>query len=297
MKTDIWHVGFIRRPVADIVQAAPPEAEDIVWLPPQGAYRFIADPFGLKTAEGFTVFVEAYDYRTKCGEIHYYSYDQDDDLTGQGVALATGSHLSYPYLIRDGGKVYMLPEAYKSGALTLYEATHFPDQWTPVATLLDEPAIDATVTFYQDRWWMFYAVAGPDGLAMRQLHIAYADQLRGPWHKHAANPVHEGYETSRPGGNPILKDGVLYLPVQDCVASYGAAINILRIDTLTPEAFKATPVSRLEPEGLLEGFEDGLHTLSGDADITLIDVKQIKNSAMGHLIKLQYKWRKLTGAA
>jgi hypothetical protein len=148
---------------------------------------------------------------------------------------------------------------------------------------------------FQGRWWMFYAVAGPDGLAMRQMHIAYADSLMGPWHKHAANPVREGYESARPGGKPFLKDGALYLPMQDCVASYGAALNILRVDALTVDAFAATVVGRLTPEGLLEGYEDGLHTLSGDGDVTMVDVKMISRSPMAQLIKWQYKWRKLTG--
>ncbi|MEI9904226.1 MAG: hypothetical protein WDN06_09755 [Asticcacaulis sp.] len=44
-------------------------------------------------------------------------------------------HLSYPSLIRDGGEIYMLPEAHRSGKLTLYRAERFPDRWAPAADI------------------------------------------------------------------------------------------------------------------------------------------------------------------
>ena len=178
-------------------------------------------------------------------------------------------------------------------AVTLYRCTRFPDTWTPAVQLLDMPAIDATVTRYDGRWWMFYALPGPDGRAMRELHIAWADRLQGPWQPHAGNPVRTGFETSRPGGTPFLRDGKLHVPMQDCTTTYGAAINLLRIDILTPDTFAAEPLNRLSPDGWLSGYGDGLHTLSGAGDVTFIDVKQIRRSWQEPLIKLEYKLRRL----
>ncbi|MDC7684611.1 hypothetical protein PQU92_15100 [Asticcacaulis sp. BYS171W] len=291
---DLWHVGFIDRSIEDVSTDAP-KADEIVWLPLMGSFRFIADPFGLRRDDVLTIFAEAYDYRVKRGEIHYYQYDAERNLIGRGEALVTPFHLSYPYLIEDGGELYMLPEAHKSGVLTLYRCTRFPDRWAPVKTLLDIPAIDATVVKHDGQWWMFYALPGAEGKAMRELYIAHADDLMGPWTSHAANPVRTGFETSRPGGDPFVKDGALHLPMQDCVGTYGAAINLLRVDTLTPETFSATEVGRLTAEGLLEGYREGFHTLSGRDSVTFIDVKQIHKSAAEPFIKLQFKLRKALG--
>lgn len=296
---ELWHVGLVRKPIAAFLtpDVLAQGKGDITWLPMPGSYRFLADPFPVATSDGLTLFVEAYDYRTRRGEIHYYTYDHETRLRTHGLALATPFHLSYPQIIRDNDSVYMLPEAHKSGALTLYRAERFPDIWTPVAQLLNQPAIDATVVQHQGRWWMFYALPGAAGRAMRQLHIAYADALTGPWYGHAGNPVREGFESSRPGGNAFLHNGALYLPMQDCVGGYGRGIHILHINQLTPEAFSAERVITLSGMGLLPEYDDGLHTLSGDGDVTAIDVKRMYNSPMNAWIKFEHRIRRLFRSA
>lgn len=287
---DIWRVGIVPEPIE---KALDPEGLDkkgrVIWLPDQGPFRYIADPFGLAHDGLFTVLVEFYDHRVGRGEIHYYSYDAAWRLKERGVALRQDFHLSYPQLIRQGEDIFMLPEAYQSGRLTLYQAVDFPRTWRPVAVLMEEPAVDATVVRHQDRWWMFHALHGQDGRDLRELHVAFADDLAGPWRGHAANPVRTGRESSRPGGSPIVHNGLLYLPAQDCVAGYGSALHLLRIDDLSPDAFSASIVRRLSPEGWLHGYRDGLHTLSDGGAVTLIDVKRNERPRMRHVIKMR-KW-------
>ena len=289
---DDWRAGFARRPLAAVMEAGLPHPDDIVWLPPlPRSFQYLADPFGIERDGVLTVFAEFYDYRTRCGDIRYYQYE-GDRLTGQGVALAEPFHLSYPSLIEDDGRLFMLPEGHKSGALTLYECERFPDRWRPCARLLDLPAIDATVTRHDGRWWMFYALPGPNDRSMRELHIAWADSLTGPWRQHENNPVRSNLAESRPGGTPFVHKGLLHLPVQDCDGGYGRAIHLLRINDLTPTTFAATPVRRLAPGGLAEGFMDGLHTLSG-GPLTFLDVKGLRSSRHEALITRIYKLRRL----
>lgn len=292
---DIWRCGFIRRSLQDVVAAARIDARDVTWLPACEPFKFIADPFGIEREGVVTVFAEAFDYRVRRGEIHFYQYDAADRLIRQGIALAEPFHLSYPSLIEDGGELYMLPEGYKSGGLTLYRCVRFPDQWEPVQRLGNVAAIDATVVKHGERWWMFYAVQGPDDQAMRELHVAWAPDLKGPWAAHAENPVRSGFKTSRPGGTAFHHEGALHLPVQDCTTTYGKAISLLRIAELTPETFKADEVWRLEPGLLLKDFGDGLHTLSGHGEVTCIDVKGIRRSSAEGWVRTQYKLRRLLG--
>ena len=291
---DLWRSGFVRRSLAS-VHAGGVVARDVTWLPDQGGFAYVADPFGIERDGLLTVFAEHFDYRSRRGEIRYFQYDATNALVAEGVALAEPHHLSYPSLIEDGGELYMLPEGYKSGGLTLYRCVRFPDQWEPAHRILDVPAIDATVVRHGAKWWMFYALPGPADRAMRELHVAFADSLMGPWTPHAANPVRTGFEASRPGGTAFVHDGALHLPVQDCSTTYGAAINLLRIDLLTSETFEARPVKRFEPTGLLADHEDGLHTLSGLGDVTFVDVKRILSSSSEGWIKAQFKLRRLLG--
>ena len=292
---DIWRSGFVRRSLASVTASAGMDTSEMTWLPDCGPFQYVADPFGIERDGVLTVFVEAFDYRVRRGEIHFYQYDADDALIGQGVALTEPVHLSYPSLIEDGGELYMLPEGYKAGGLTLYRCVRFPDVWEPVQQIMDVPAIDATVVKHGDRWWAFYALPGSDDRAMRELHVAWADSLKGPWTPHAANPVRSGFDASRPGGTAFVHDGALHLPVQDCSTTYGAAINLLRVDVLTADAFEATQVQRFEPNGLLADQEDGFHTLSGMGDVTFIDVKSIRRSSSEGWIKAQFKVRRLLG--
>ena len=291
---DLWRSGFVRRSLA-CVQAEGVAARDVTWLPDQGEFAYVADPFGIERDGLLTVFVEHFDYRSRRGEIRYFQYDAADALVGEGLALAEPWHLSYPSLIRDGDDLYMLPEGYRSGGLTLYRCVRFPDRWEPVQRLLDAPAIDASVVRHGGRWWMFYALPGPDDRAMRELHVASAEALTGPWTPHPGNPVRSGFHASRPGGTAFELDGALHLPVQDCAETYGAAINILRIDTLTPDAFEAAVVRRFDACQLLDGYSDGFHTLSGDGGATFLDVKGIQQSRAEGWVRTQYKVRRLLG--
>ena len=297
--TELWQVGIVHRPLATVI-ADGLDGAHITWLPEPGPFRFNADPFGLWHDGQFTAMVEAYDYRNKRGEIHYYTYDADWRLVTTGVALRPAFHLSYPQLISHGGEIYMLPEAHQSGRLTLYRADAFPHTWTKAADLMDVPAIDATPFQHEGRWWLAYSLPGTDNRAMRELHLAWAPDLLGPWTPHTGNPVRTGLDSSRPGGQAVNVDGVPHLPMQDCTRGYGVGLNLLRLDDLTPQDFAARLVKTFTPQGLHPRFGDGLHTLSGDGDITLIDVKRLDDSPgrwkvdlrrrLGRLLHWDVKW-------
>ena len=111
------------------------------------------------------------------------------------------------------GDTWMLPEAYKSGTLTLYRARSFPDDWEAVCSIpLDSPAIDATPLWHGGRWWLFYSPSH-DALARRSnLHVAWSDRLTGPWHLHPLNPVRADLASARPGGRPMVWGGAIILP-------------------------------------------------------------------------------------
>ncbi|WP_192244225.1 hypothetical protein [Mesorhizobium silamurunense] len=61
----------------------------------------------------------------------------------------------------------------------------------------------------------------------------------------------------------------------------------MRIERLTPDEFSAGIVKRLSPEGWLDGFDKGLHTLSDGGGVTLIDVKRIEPACCQSSTKLR----------
>jgi hypothetical protein len=292
--TEIWQVGIWRAPVSTIARGGVSALPAPIWLPAPGDFRFLADPFGIWRDGTLWVFVEAFDYRTKHGEIRYFAFDSQLRPAAAGLALRTAHHLSYPQVFEHAGAMYMLPEAHRSGRLTLYRARQFPDQWEPAAVILDAPAIDATIVRVEELWWMFFTLPGPDRRAMRELHAAYASAPTGPWRLHPRNPVRRDLASARPGGSPFMHDGRLVMPTQNCTTAYGEAVTLLRVDALTPETFVSDVIGRIGPT---EAGVDarGLHTLSGCGPITLFDVKHIDRSPRRGLINLTRRLRRWTG--
>jgi hypothetical protein len=282
-KSNLWHAGLLPAGIDTLLEAPAVAAlrDRVVWFPDPGPWRYVADPFGLHRDGALHVFVEAYDYRTKHAVIEHHEFGDDLVWRGASTCLAGPVHMSYPYVFEHDGEVFMVPETSKAHEVALYRATRFPDAWQRECALLDGIAgVDATPFRHEGTWWMFHAIAGPDARDRRELHVACADRLTGPWRAHPRSPVVRDIAGSRPGGTPFLdRDGVVVLPVQDCARTYGGAIRFLRFATLTPEDAVAEPIGdRITGDLISDVHVAGFHTLAGCGEVTLFDAKRIKRS-------------------
>lgn len=284
-RCDHWRIGIVRAPIDAIARAGSLEPFAIDWLEEPADFRFNADPFAIRHDGALHLFAEAYDYRERHGRIVHIAIDEAGRASPPQLALAELWHLSYPQLIEDRGELFMLPEAAKGGRLTLYRATMFPLGWKPTAEIaLDVLPIDATPFRHDGRWWLAYASGANRASALGSLHLAFADRLAGPWIPHPANPVRIDLGAARPGGTPFLIDGQLVIPVQDNRDTYGGAIHLLMVETLTTERFEAKVGARIAAPASAGRYREGLHTLSACGELTLIDVKRIDRSGRGWLI-------------
>ncbi len=279
LRKDIWRVGIVRKPMQDLLKAGSLQGEVVHWLPELPALHFDADPFAVWRDGALHLFVETYDYWRRRGSIDVLTLDENFRVRERRPALNEPWHLSYPFLIEDGGQIYMLPEAFRSGTLTLYRAVEFPTRWEPAARIvLDTIAIDATPVFHNGLWWLFYTSAESKRAKVAALHVAFAERLTGPWRVHAHNPVRFDPTSARPGGTPLVIDGNIVLPVQDCAETYGGGLRKLTITKLTPDVFEADASARFMPPAA-GAYAHGLHTLSAAGDLTLIDAKKFEVSA------------------
>ncbi|HEY3696472.1 glucosamine inositolphosphorylceramide transferase family protein [Phenylobacterium sp.] len=294
-RSDIWRIGLVDAKVQAIAAAGTLEGLPVRWLPAGPPFTFLADPFGLWRDGALHVFAEAYDYRTRHGTIDLLHVGAGGEWFGRTTVLREPWHLSYPCVFEADGAVFMAPEAHRSGGFTLYRAAEFPHRWEPFARPeLDTPAIDPTPFRHDGLWWLAYSPAGPQAHKQGRLHLAFAESLSGPWRAHPGNPVRIDRASSRPGGAPFLHQGVLTLPVQDCVRTYGAAIRLLRIRELTPDGFAADAAAPIAAPTAAAPYRDGLHTLSACGDLTLVDVKRTDRSLGGLAIdagRVLGRWR------
>ena len=266
---DIWRPLIVDAPMSTILRSGSIDGLPHRWLPQESYMCFLADPFGIERGGQQFVFVERYDYRIRRGTIDCLHYEGGQLLQRRQV-LAEPWHLSYPFVFEADGAIWMLPEAHRSGGLMLYRATEFPWRWDRAATIaLDEAPVDATPVFYDGFWWLLYAVAGRKDA----LYAAWAERLEGPWTAHPGNPVRLGRDSTRPGGTPLILDGTLILPVQDCTRTYGGAVRPLAIHRLDPDGFEAEPGNPIRAPAMFAPYDEGLHTISAMGERTLVDVK------------------------
>ncbi|MCQ8278606.1 formyl transferase [Acetobacteraceae bacterium KSS8] len=283
---DLWRCAIVRQDQASILRDGIDPGRTI-WLPDEPHGRFLADPFGLWRDGALHVFAEAFDYRERIGRIERLRYDSAFRLQERRIVLQKPWHLSYPMVFEAEGEVWMLPEAFASGTLTLYRARQFPDDWEPVCDIaLDGAAIDATPWFRDGMWWLFYTPSRLKSARRSHLHLAFAPALTGPWRTHPGNPVLVDQGGARPGGSVFLRDGHPVLPVQDCRLTYGRAIRALEITRLDPHGFAARHAEQLEAADWMVPRTDGLHTLSAAGPVSLIDAKWMDASLRGKLSRL-----------
>ncbi len=117
-------------------------------------------------------------------------------------------HLSYPFLIEDGGDLWMIPESTGHRDVALCKCVRFPDKWERHATLLSGPELaDVTITQHNGLNYMFGASRDRTGGYSDTLSIFYSGSLFGPWLPHENNPVLMDRASTRPAGNFVRIDG------------------------------------------------------------------------------------------
>lgn len=270
---DKWAIAISERPIAAFLDGPDPTPR---WLAEAPGRDFHADPFGIETPDGPVLLAEAFDDGRGFGRIDVLRPGGADGSGSDPVAardvMPPACHLSYPYLVEDGGQVFCVPETHQERRIALWRGDPFPARWVREAVLVDDFAgVDATVFFHDGRWWMLCGCE--DDERDGKLYGFFAEDLRGPWVPHPLNPLACDPRSTRPGGTPFVHRGVLHRPAQDCSATYGGAIVINRVETLSPIAFAEAPVARIEPDAA-GPYPAGIHTLAAVGGRTVMDGKR-----------------------
>ncbi|MDF0601690.1 hypothetical protein P1J78_13175 [Psychromarinibacter sp. C21-152] len=239
------------------------------------AGRYWADPFLFEDGGTTWLFYEEYVYATGLGHIAVGRLD-GDGFTPLGPALDTGTHLSFPFVFRHGGDIFMVPETGATHRLEVWRATDFPTGWTLHATALEGTACADTV-FHPDGdgYWLFTNICRDSlGDFCSELHLFRAD---GPDLKtvtpHPLNPVVVGSRNARGAGRITALNGRLYRPSQDnSHGTYGHGLNIMEIETLSATDYRERRVRHLagpEAPGLI-----GCHHVDVAGDRVVYDIRR-----------------------
>ncbi|WP_394754525.1 hypothetical protein [Crenothrix sp.] len=231
---------------------------------------FWADPFPWEHEDRQWIFLEELPFSTQRGYLVAIELFKDGSHSDAQPVMIADTHLSYPFLFKWDGDLYMVPESGVARNIVLWKCVSFPNKWQQVTELLsDIRAVDATLIEYQGYWWMFVSVA-KEGICIHdELHIYFSDTPLGTWQAHPENPVKSDARNARPAGNLFIEEGILYRPAQDCSTEYGKAVILNRVDRLNKHSFLETPIARLDASWYKDFLR--VHTLSRSENLWAID--------------------------
>ncbi len=264
-----WNIGVLNVPIGTLLAPGGYNDASIEWLPLEGRKSFLADPFAVVRGGTLHILCESFSYRESRGHVCTLDYSGGRVTRQLEAAITLPVHMSYPFLVEDGGSVYCVPETADAGEVAIYRADDFPRRWSKAGVLLEGFAgVDPTVFRHDGRWWLLCTEKGArEDVELRAWHAA---DLLGPWTPHARNPVKSDVRGARPAGPPFVHEGALYRPAQDCSKQYGWRIAVQRVTRLSPTEFAEEPVAVLEasPDS---PFPRGRHTLTPVGDLVLVD--------------------------
>lgn len=282
-----WNVGLIKVPPHAVIDNPEAYLAQAKWFKKPNKSTYLADPFIIEFKGENYLFYELYDYRkgkaVLACRIASESFDQ------QHIVLEEPHHLSFPFVFEHEGELFCLPESFSANKLSLYRFDTHLQQLIWVQDLIDDmPVVDPVLQQHEGNWYLFFTLKD---LPSVHLYVYYAESPFGPFTAHANNPVKSDIRASRPAGAFITLNNKILRPAQDCSLHYGRAVELLEVETLSPQHFEETSVKRLMPLPKFT-YNKGLHSLNGNAQFTVIDGKRFTFTLAGFWHQLQLKLNK-----
>jgi len=238
--------------------------------PPRGTIW--ADPHLIVEDNKTHIFFEELEINENHGRIAWGVLTPEGFAEKPKTVLSQSHHLSYPFVFKHEGEIYMVPETAAQNSICLYKAAHFPEQWEHVGSLIEDiNAADSTLFQHGGLWWLFTNGVSHRSVDERdQLLLFYSDDLlSGNWQPHPLNPVVTGVDRARMAGPIYQKNGELFRPSQYGATRYGFGVNISSIQTLSKTEYQETLQSRLSPN--LHDVWIGCHTALHGENVTMVD--------------------------
>ncbi|MBQ8164298.1 MAG: hypothetical protein IJZ94_00575 [Clostridia bacterium] len=197
-----------------------------------GLRYWYADPFLFEDKGELYLFAEFFDNKAEIGRIGCLKY-KNGKFTEPTVVISENFHMSYPYVFKRDGIIYMMPETCLSRKLQLYKAIEFPYKWEQCRTIFDGVEyVDSVI--YKDfiisnkRYW-------PEDSLSVDLNI-YDFETGQP---HRMNPIAVKSYCDRGAGAVFEMNGEPVRPVQNSVGKvYGKSIVFKKIKKLDIDNFE-----------------------------------------------------------
>lgn len=236
--------------------------------------RFLADPFVYSKNSKTSIFVEDYSFKTNKGSISAILLDKNNNLNVKKI-IEEDFHLSFPFIFEFNNQIFMVPESRRDESIRIYECIDFPFKWKFSHKIMDNiKAVDSMIFYKKPYWWLSTNICDDKSLDFSsRAHLYYSDNpLSKEWHPHLKNPVVFSSDNARNGGIILNKNKIFRTRQQYGFNQYGKELSVAEITMLEPYNFFEKTLFELKPDNYKD--IEGIHHLSSNGDITVIDFVQ-----------------------
>ena len=256
-----WELGFVRGGLDGVFADGKLPVD---WIINPFRDRWFADPFILDVTDDFViVLAEEYAFKTKKGRIAKLSINRRTlRIEDYSIVLETPTHLSFPSILRKGGRVYVYPESCRSGRLCLYEFNSQQDELVYVQTICDDPVWDSVIVELRDVPQLFTANKNDYSL---DIYDWNAEKCRFVF----SESITSTDKSSRMAGQLFEYQGKRYLPSQYCEKEYGGNVIIKEV-FIDGDTYSFREIKKIESPHPKRRIR--LHTLNEYKGVVIIDV-------------------------
>ncbi len=277
IRHNLWNLGFIEEGLKDTLTNKIPR---IHWVKKHINDRWFADPFILDVTDSeIIILAEEYSYNVCRGRIARVVIDRKTyEEKCFEIILELSTHLSFPFIIRQNGKVYLLPENSASGYSTIYEYEDATRKLTPLHHLAEEPFADATIFEMEGRSYLFTTMLPDTNSTSVKIYSFDKENLKVVDRIAAVEfPIVCG----RNAGEVFEVDGQLYRPAQDCSLRYGHGVILQKL-TMVDGKWIFVDVNSFYPRTYK--YNQGIHTFNSYKGLIVIDARGYRNPVMGRVL-------------
>lgn len=283
LKFNKWNLAFVEESLDNIVRS---KRIKIHYMKGNNRKQWFADPFILDvTSDRIICLVEELSYDTMKGRIAKIEIDRNNyKLTSIKILLDFPTHLSFPFIFRENGNIYVLPENSASGVSTIYIYNSKDDSLKPVKIIAERPLTDATIAVYNHQ---AYVISTQKPAQNGNILDIYSLDLKS--FRISDNPIQSilfNGNYARNAGEIFKVCGKYYRPAQDCNGGYGKGV-ILQEMTKTPEGFRFENYCSFYSDSWT--YNMGYHTFNSYKDITVIDAHGYRYPVGGRILEIGTK--------
>ena len=282
LRNNLWNLGFIEEELEQTLSTKKPQ---IHWVKKRFTDRWFADPFILDVTDSeIIVLVEEYCYAVRRGRLARVLINRKtyEELSYE-VILDLPTHLSFPFIFRKDGMVFVMPENSASGCSTIYTYNDATRKLTSVSRVAEEPFTDAIFFSYAGKDYLWTTmVPEPNG---KVLSIYEFDKKTMQVRRKIATKEFP-LNIARNAGEPFVINGELYRPAQDCTACYGHGVVLQRAEIRDGE-WIFTDVNSFYPDTFR--YNQGVHTFNHYKGLIVIDARGYRNPIIGRMLTAIFK--------